>query len=90
MSMTWSAAVAQPSPPARTLLAAKPMPQSLTLREQEVMLLVSEGLSNKQVARRLDLTEGTVKIHLHNIYHKTGVVNRTALTAWRSRTEVRN
>jgi DNA-binding NarL/FixJ family response regulator len=45
------------------------------------MLVVSEGLSNKEIARRLDLTEGTVKIHLHNIYDKLGVPNRTALTA---------
>jgi two-component system nitrate/nitrite response regulator NarL len=45
------------------------------------MLLVSIGLSNKEVGRRLNLSEGTVKIHLHNIYQKVGVANRTALTA---------
>jgi two-component system nitrate/nitrite response regulator NarL len=54
--------------------------ESLTVREREVMLLVSEGLSNKHVGRRLKLTEGTVKMHLHNIYQKFGVANRTALT----------
>ena len=54
--------------------------ESLSLREREVMLLVSEGLSNKGVGRRLNLSEGTVKIHLHNIYQKVGVANRTALT----------
>jgi DNA-binding NarL/FixJ family response regulator len=55
--------------------------KSLTTREQQVMLAVSEGLSNKQVGRKLDLTEGTVKIHLHNIYQKVSVTNRTALAA---------
>jgi DNA-binding NarL/FixJ family response regulator len=56
--------------------------KNLTVRELEVMRLVAEGLSNKQVARRIALSEGTVKIHLHNIYQKVGVANRTALTAF--------
>jgi len=55
--------------------------QTLTLRERQVMTLVSEGLSNKEVGRRLNLTEGTIKMHLHNIYGKIGVSNRTALAA---------
>jgi DNA-binding CsgD family transcriptional regulator len=52
----------------------------LTARELEVVRLVSSGLPNKVVARRLGLREGTVKIHLHNIYTKLNVPNRTALT----------
>jgi len=56
--------------------------KNLTIRELEIMRLVSEGLSNKQIARRVSLAEGTVKIHLHNIYQKVGVANRTALTAF--------
>jgi two-component system nitrate/nitrite response regulator NarL len=55
--------------------------QSLTCRERQVVLLVAEGLSNKEMCRRLGLSEGTVKIHLHNIYEKVGVNNRTALAA---------
>jgi RNA polymerase sigma factor (sigma-70 family) len=55
--------------------------QMLTEREREVMRHVAEGLSNKEVGKRLGLSEGTVKIHLHNIYEKVGVPNRTALTA---------
>ena len=51
----------------------------LTRREIEVMLRVSDGLSNKEVASQLNITEGTVKIHLHSIYHKVGVGNRTSL-----------
>jgi DNA-binding NarL/FixJ family response regulator len=55
--------------------------QSLTCRERQIVLLVAEGLSNKEMCRRLGLSEGTVKIHLHNIYAKVGVNNRTALAA---------
>jgi DNA-binding NarL/FixJ family response regulator len=53
----------------------------LTIREREISLLVAEGLSNKEVGRRLELSEGTVKIHLHNIYQKLHVSNRTTLAA---------
>jgi two-component system, NarL family, nitrate/nitrite response regulator NarL len=53
----------------------------LTDREREVMCLVAEGLANKEVGRRLGVSEGTVKIHLHKIYEKLGVANRTALAA---------
>ena len=53
----------------------------LTSREQEIASLASTGLSNKGIARRLELSEGTVKVHLHNIFQKTGVSNRTALVA---------
>jgi two-component system nitrate/nitrite response regulator NarL len=57
------------------------MTKLLTDRERQVMLQVAEGLANKEVGKRLKLSEGTVKIHLHNIYEKLGVPNRTALTA---------
>jgi DNA-binding NarL/FixJ family response regulator len=53
----------------------------LTSRELEVVWLVGEGLSNKVIARRLRLTEGTVKVHLHHIYQKLGILNRTVLAA---------
>ena len=53
---------------------------SLTSREREIVLaLASGGLSNKDVGRRLNLSEGTVTVHLHNIYQKLGVKTRTAL-----------
>ena len=53
---------------------------ALTSREREIILiLASGGLSNKDVGRRLNLSEGTVKVHLHNIYQKLGVKTRTAL-----------
>jgi two-component system nitrate/nitrite response regulator NarL len=52
---------------------------SLTSRENEIVFALAEGLSNKEVGRRLNISEGTVKVHLHNIYNKLGVKNRTAL-----------
>jgi two-component system nitrate/nitrite response regulator NarL len=52
---------------------------SLTSREREITLALAEGLSNKEVGRRLNISEGTVKVHLHNIYNKLGAKNRTAL-----------
>jgi len=51
----------------------------LTPRERQVALLVIQGLSNKGVARELGLREGTVKIHLHNIFQKLGTRSRFGL-----------
>jgi len=56
--------------------------EELTARQREIMLIVAEGLSNKEIARRLNIAEGTVKIHLHQIYRQLGISNRTALTAF--------
>jgi DNA-binding NarL/FixJ family response regulator len=55
----------------------KPEAHGLTKREQEILRLVSEGRSNGEVARKLWVTEQTVKFHLSNIYRKLGVTNRT-------------
>jgi two-component system, NarL family, nitrate/nitrite response regulator NarL len=51
----------------------------LTPREVELVELVSQGLRNKEVAARLGISEGTVKIHLHRIYDKLGVGSRVGL-----------
>jgi two-component system nitrate/nitrite response regulator NarL len=55
--------------------------ETLSIREREVMRLASKGFANKEIARKLGLSDGTIKIHLHNIYQKLGVPNRTAFTA---------
>jgi two-component system nitrate/nitrite response regulator NarL len=51
----------------------------LSPREIEIMLSVAAGLSNKEVGRQLNISEGTVKMHLHAIYQKIHVNNRTSL-----------
>lgn len=53
----------------------------LTERERQIMRLVSEGLSNKEIGRRLRIADGTIKVHLHNIYQKLEINNRTVLAA---------
>jgi two-component system, NarL family, nitrate/nitrite response regulator NarL len=54
---------------------------TLTEREHQIMRLVSEGLSNKEIGRRLNITDGTIKVHLHNIFQKLEINNRTVLAA---------
>ena len=52
----------------------------LTPRELEVVRMVASGLRNKEIASRLAISEGTVKIHLHNTYEKLDVDGRLELT----------
>jgi two-component system nitrate/nitrite response regulator NarL len=52
----------------------------LTKRRQQVAKLACRGLSNRQIAKKLGLTEGTVKIHLHAIYEKLHIHSRAELT----------
>jgi DNA-binding NarL/FixJ family response regulator len=58
---------------------------SLTKREREILTLVAEGHSNRQLARMLWVTEQTVKFHLSNIYRKLDVTNRTEASRWAHR-----
>lgn len=57
-------------------------PSQPTDREMEILALVSEGLTNAQIARRLRVSDNTVKFHLQNIYLKLGVRNRTEAAAY--------
>lgn len=52
---------------------------ALTHRERQIVQLVSEGLSNKEIARELNVSRGTVKVHLYNIFQKLEISNRTVL-----------
>lgn len=60
-------------------VASGPPPQELTRREGEVVRLVALGRRNKEIARELGITEGTVKMYLHTIYEKLSVSSRTEL-----------
>jgi len=51
----------------------------LTDRQNEIVALVSRGLQNKEIAHKLGISKNTVKIHLENIFSKTGYSNRTEL-----------
>lgn len=59
--------------------AAQAAGESLTPREVEMVKMVAQGLRNKVIADRLSISEGTVKVHLHNIYEKFGVDGRLEL-----------
>lgn len=54
----------------------------LTPRELEVTRMVASGLRNKEIAARLEITEGTVKFHLHGIYEKLQIDGRYALMSY--------
>ena len=58
----------------------------LTAREREVLSLVVAGLANKQIARRLGISEKTVKGHLTNLFTRIGVTDRTQAALWAERT----
>ena len=57
----------------------------LTRREREILALMAEGHSNRELARMLWVTEQTVKFHLSNIYRKLDVANRTEASRWAHR-----
>jgi DNA-binding NarL/FixJ family response regulator len=54
----------------------------LSAREREVLLLVAEGLANKQIAKRLGIAERTVKVHLGSVFRRIGVTDRTSAALW--------
>jgi len=55
---------------------------ALTARELELVRLAASGLRNKEMAHRLDISEGTVKMHLHNVYRKLGIDSRVSLAVY--------
>lgn len=55
---------------------------TLTPRETELVRLVASGLTNRDIAARLFITEGTVKLHVHHIFRKLGVRTRVKLTLY--------
>jgi DNA-binding NarL/FixJ family response regulator len=56
--------------------------RTVTPRELEILRLVAEGLSNKEIARKLVITEGTVKNHIHNALEKLHMGNRIQAAAY--------
>jgi DNA-binding NarL/FixJ family response regulator len=58
------------------------LPPSLTDREREILRLIGAGLSNKDIARRLNISLATTKAHVHNVLSKLNVRRRGEATAW--------
>jgi DNA-binding NarL/FixJ family response regulator len=67
---------------------ARPDDVELTPREREVLLLVIQGHANKQIARRMGISEKTVKGHLTNLFQRIGVADRTQAALWAERTGI--
>lgn len=61
----------------KTSLLAK-----LTSREHEILKLIAKGLSNKQIARDLDISDGTVKVHVKHVLKKLGLRSRVEAAVW--------
>jgi two-component system, NarL family, response regulator LiaR len=57
-------------------------PEALTERETEVLCLLAQGQANKEIARSLNISEKTVKVHVSNIFSKLGVQSRTQATLY--------
>lgn len=55
---------------------------SLTSRELEILKLIAKGLSNKLIARELDISDGTVKVHVKHVLKKLGLRSRVEAAVW--------
>lgn len=73
---------AAPAPAGAPRGAAVPSGGPLTERETEVLGLMAHGLTNRDIAGRLFVTEATVKTHVNNVFGKLGVNDRAAAVAW--------
>ncbi|MGW1268351.1 response regulator [Streptomyces sp. NPDC002491] len=58
------------------------VPDGLTAREAEVLVLIAEGLSNSEIARRLSVSIATVKTHINNMFSKTGLKDRAQAVSY--------
>ena len=77
---------------ARSLLEAKNAPDPLagiSPREREVFALLLDGMPNKLIARRLEISEKTVKSHLTSIFRQIGVTDRVQAILWAERQGLR-
>ena len=66
----------------KRLHCAKKLDHNLTARESEILECLLGGDSNKSIARRLEITESTVKIHMKSLLRKINVQNRTQAAIW--------
>jgi two-component system nitrate/nitrite response regulator NarL len=74
-SVTGSYAIPHTTP------APASLSQRLTFRQKQIVAMLKNGSSNKEIAQLLGVSEGTIKVHLHRVYQRIGVSNRTQLAA---------
>lgn len=73
---------------AQALRSQKPQPEekpdyaSLTPRERDILKLIADGLSNKMIGRRLDISDGTVKVHVKHLLKKLNLRSRVEVAVW--------
>ena len=75
---------AQGTPAAAASVSASPSPSPLSPREEDVLREIARGLSNKEIARALDIAETTVKIHVQHILRKLGLSSRVQAAVYAS------
>ncbi len=56
--------------------------KTMTKRERQILKLISAGMTNKHIARKLDITEGTVKVHIKHLFKKLGLKSRVEAAIW--------
>lgn len=74
-----ASAGSQPTPPPKT---SPTSPGGLTAREEEVLRLLAQGMTNSQIAKRLILSSHTVPAHVRSIYTKLDVNSRSSVTRY--------
>jgi predicted ATPase/DNA-binding CsgD family transcriptional regulator/DNA-binding XRE family transcriptional regulator len=75
------------APPGVDTQAPEAVPDGLTTREREIVSLLAAGLSNREIADRLVISESTTEVHVKHILSKLGFKSRTQVAAWFSRRE---
>jgi non-specific serine/threonine protein kinase len=71
-----------PTAAPRPTQGARRDPNALTRREQEVAALVARGLTNREIAEELVITEGTAELHVVHILNKLGFHSRVQIATW--------
>jgi DNA-binding NarL/FixJ family response regulator len=78
--------VALPAQATARLVRAVGCPYALSERESEVLRLVAQGMTNKQIARALGIAQSIVKSHVGSIFEKLGLLSRTQVALYAART----
>ena len=78
----WARTASRPTGPAVHAAPGASAPGGLTRREREIAGLLAEGLSNKEIAARLVISQRTVETHVDHILGKLGMTSRAQVASW--------